>query len=275
MDHELKQRLIGALVVTALAAIFIPMLFDDPVDDRTQQVSELTIPPVPAVATSEVAPAKAPEDGNQALNATTDEGYVEGSEDEPLQPVDEPDTDESGFEEDLQSVKPESVTPISKPKRPAEDVVVVDEAAEADSEIEKLRPKVESKRKPATTSVAQDTNNSPKNTKPTLKTATVVKPSVTEKPQAVKKIATEAEVIKPAGPKRWTIQVGSFGKKENALSMSESLRKNGFPVTMDTIQGEKGTLYRLKIGPDLDGKRASEMKAKLDKQHVKSMLIAE
>ncbi len=62
MDHELKQRLIGALVVTALAAIFIPMLFDDPVDDRTQQVSELTIPPVPAVATSEVLPAKAPED---------------------------------------------------------------------------------------------------------------------------------------------------------------------------------------------------------------------
>ena len=34
MNQELKQRLIGAVVVTALAAIFIPMLFDDPVDNR-------------------------------------------------------------------------------------------------------------------------------------------------------------------------------------------------------------------------------------------------
>ena len=32
MDHELKQRIIGTVVVTALAAIFVPMLFDDPVD---------------------------------------------------------------------------------------------------------------------------------------------------------------------------------------------------------------------------------------------------
>ncbi|MDP3589010.1 MAG: hypothetical protein Q8R54_00535, partial [Methylobacter sp.] len=44
MDHELKQRLIGAVVVTALCAIFIPMLFDDPVDNSGQLVSELSIP---------------------------------------------------------------------------------------------------------------------------------------------------------------------------------------------------------------------------------------
>jgi len=44
MDHELKQRLIGAVVVTALCAIFIPMLFDDPVDNSGQLVSELNIP---------------------------------------------------------------------------------------------------------------------------------------------------------------------------------------------------------------------------------------
>ena len=36
MNQELKQRFIGAVVVTALAAIFIPMLFDDPVDNSGQ-----------------------------------------------------------------------------------------------------------------------------------------------------------------------------------------------------------------------------------------------
>jgi DedD protein len=44
MNQELKQRLIAAVVVTALAAIFIPMLFDDPVDNSGQLVSELVIP---------------------------------------------------------------------------------------------------------------------------------------------------------------------------------------------------------------------------------------
>ena len=33
MDHELKQRLIGALVVTILSAILITMLFDDPLQE--------------------------------------------------------------------------------------------------------------------------------------------------------------------------------------------------------------------------------------------------
>ena len=48
MNPELKHRLIGAAVVTALATIFIPMLFDDPVDNRGQLVSEqLSIPAVP------------------------------------------------------------------------------------------------------------------------------------------------------------------------------------------------------------------------------------
>lgn len=49
MDPDLKQRIIGAVVITALAAIFIPMLFDDPVDDSGRTVSELVIPPAPGI----------------------------------------------------------------------------------------------------------------------------------------------------------------------------------------------------------------------------------
>src|SRR5664279_2762793 len=65
MDHELKQRLIGAVVVTALCAIFIPMLFDDPVDNSGQLVSELNIP-VPVDSGVDVA-GKLPSSADQAL----------------------------------------------------------------------------------------------------------------------------------------------------------------------------------------------------------------
>jgi DedD protein len=68
MNQELKQRLIAAVVVTALAAIFIPMLFDDPVDNSGQLVSELVIPTT-SVKTDEVSANKLSTSANQVLNA--------------------------------------------------------------------------------------------------------------------------------------------------------------------------------------------------------------
>jgi DedD protein len=87
-------------------------------------------------------------------------------------------------------------------------------------------------------------------------------------------------VVKPAksSPElsRWTIQAGTFSKKENAVSLMETLRKQGLPVTLEATKGSGNTpLYRLKVGPSLDKKRAVEMKAKLDSQKIQSILIAE
>ncbi len=47
MDQDLKQRLVGAVVITALAAIFVPMLFDDPIepDERYQNLEIPALPP--------------------------------------------------------------------------------------------------------------------------------------------------------------------------------------------------------------------------------------
>jgi DedD protein len=47
IDDKLKNRLAGATVVTVLAVIFLPMLFDDPVEKQQQIVSELTLPHKP------------------------------------------------------------------------------------------------------------------------------------------------------------------------------------------------------------------------------------
>ncbi len=66
MDQSLKQRLLGVVVVTALAAIFVPMLFDDPVDESASAISELRIPPSPvAEISAEIEPP--PESAAQVL----------------------------------------------------------------------------------------------------------------------------------------------------------------------------------------------------------------
>ncbi len=46
MDQELKQRLIGASVIIALAVIFVPMLFDGEVEQKNNQNISINIPDV-------------------------------------------------------------------------------------------------------------------------------------------------------------------------------------------------------------------------------------
>ena len=50
MDQDLKQRLVGAVVITSLAAIFVPMLFDDPIDETGKMIGRLNMPHVPKKA---------------------------------------------------------------------------------------------------------------------------------------------------------------------------------------------------------------------------------
>jgi len=80
-----------------------------------------------------------------------------------------------------------------------------------------------------------------------------------------------------AGLERWFIQVGSFSQRENALLLQKKLRKKGFSTFVDSIEKEKGaTLFRLRVGPELDKERAEAIKAQLAKEHqLQAILVAE
>jgi len=254
MNQELKQRLIGAVVVTALAAIFIPMLFDDPIDNSGQSISELVIPATP-VNTGEESANKLPTSANQVLSApdagsetvvnTEEESELSANNqltpDAPLDDEPQVDTEDLG--------------------EPVTDEIINDSVST-----------------PLDTGIVSETNKPVKTKKTesgTTKAITKVKPLT---PATVN--ITEKPVVKPEKLKsefsRWTIQAGSFSKKENALSLMETLRKQGLPVTLDVTKGAgNAPLYRLKVGPVLDKKRAVEMKAKMDSQKIQSLLIAE
>jgi len=263
MDQELKQRLIGAAVVTALAAIFIPMLFDDPVDTSGQAVSEMTIPEAPA-NTPNAAESKLPTNAasvenaaGNALSPATDFSAAGGVEKiEPgLQenaPVDyEPPADvEPGADaEAAPEEEDESVPPEPEP--------VIEQA-----------PPVPKKSTPAKAIV-------PKTIAPVSEQAA---PAPVVKPVPAKPV--EAPAAKPA-PKnttkfeRWTIQAGSFTKKENAALQRDKLRKLGFPATLETLSTGQGTIYRLKIGPELDKQRALDIRNRLNQQNIKTIILAE
>jgi len=282
--------LIGAVVVTALAAIFIPMLFDDPVDNSSQSVSELVIPETP-VKTGEESANKLPTSANQVLN-TPDAGsktVVNTEEEAELSankqlPSDEPLGDEPEVDEEEGAVQPadEPDQPIDDSSSTSLDTGDVDETNKP-VKTKKTIQEAESSRQKSTPKPPLEADAvvaTPK--KPAKKTETSLsKQTAKVKPLTTTTVnKTEKSVVKPAKSSqelsRWTIQAGSFSKKENAIALMETLRKQGLPVTLDVTKGAgNAPLYRLKVGPALEKKRAAEMKAKLDSQKIPSILIAE
>jgi len=267
MDQELKQRLIGAAVVTALAAIFIPMLFDDPVDTSGQAVSEMTIPEAPA-NTPNAAESKLP----------TNAASVENAAGNALSPANPPATDFNAaggiekIEPGLQENAPVDYEP------PADVEPGADAEAAPEEEAESVPPEPEPVIEQAPPAPKKSTPAKaivPKAIAPVSEQTT---PAPVVKPVPAKPV--EAPAAKPAPkntPKfeRWTIQAGSFTKKENAALQRDKLRKLGFPATLETLSTGQGTIYRLKIGPELDKQRALDIRNRLNQQNIKTIILAE
>jgi DedD protein len=315
MDHELKQRLIGAVVVTALCAIFIPMLFDDPVDNSAQLVSELSIPaPVAPTANGQSVPlsgeqvlklpdseslsTESPGDMPESTGAaeevteepekqgasgeslyTESEGFARedaGAEEVVEQPVDEAEDKrpKSYSKPPFDSAQGKSVS-AGAAKAQAKDTrveTVAKEPVKVKKVVETVKPVAVKKPEAELPTIVKDDGAK----------AGAVQPAAKQSGAAKSLAAAVAEAKKPevapkAIPKlvRWYVQVGSFSKKENAMSLWNSLHEQGLPASLDTVQTDKGTTYRLRVGPELDGKKAAAMKARLDKQNIKAILIAE
>lgn len=159
MDQELKQRLVGAIVITSLAVIFVPMLFDDPIDQSGEMIGALEIPPQSAVA-------------NQYQQVQLPNNI-------------------------------DDVISLPKPKA-----------------IQQLQ---------------------------------------------AKKVVNKME--------RWFVQLGTFGDKNNAITLQNKISKQGFPVKVKEISTDKGEMYRVVVGPELDRNRAEQLKVKIDKlNNLKSIL---
>jgi len=166
MNETLKQRIVGTLVITALAAIFIPMLFDEPMTHTDNYTKELSLPQQPI-------------DKTQSL---------------------------------LESIPKTSKEILSQP----------------------------------------------------------VPAQVTLQAKQIKKSIQQTPL------KSWIIQIGSFSQKNNAQEFRDKLRKNKFTAYVDSIKNKQGTLYRLRVGPELDEKRVRKIQQQLENIYkVKTLLVYE
>lgn len=254
IDDKLKNRLAGTAVVTVLAIIFLPMLFDSPAEKKAQVVSELDIPRKPEVSpllntaivpdkTAEVVTKPKPAEPSLGKNS---ESLIDKTE------KNEPD---SGLENSLQDT---------------EAAAQEDEAAES--------AKKKSHKKTEELQVVASTEE--KLEKPVKKTSKLELPSLAENETNKKEIGKELPNLdsNPAAEKhRWVIQVASLTDQAKANAFRDKLRSQGFPATVDSVWLKgKGRVYRLKVGPELDAEKAKSMKNKINQlNNVNSIAIAE
>ena len=70
----------------------------------------------------------------------------------------------------------------------------------------------------------------------------------------------------PAAAGRWTVQLGSFLKAENASALRKRLRDSGYPAFVETGPSARGEVSRVLVGPMPDRAKAKDSAAKLRRE---------
>ena len=195
MDDGLKQRIVGAIVLVAIAMIFLPMLFDDNMSNNG--ADETQIPPPPQV--TDLASTK-PDQFVEQIPA------VETAGDNQQKTWKEQDQAPNAFDEE----SPAPDEPVS----------------EAES------------------------------TKPT---------------------ATAVKIADNGLANAWTLQVGTFGDKANAQALSEKLTQKKYQSYVREIKDEKGSTFKVFVGPDTQRAHIEETMKKLltikQELHISGILL--
>lgn len=258
MDQELKQRLIGAAVITALAAIFVPMLFDDPIDETGKSINELKIPEIPVKAqeveimplpekVEDVATPAPIEKPPKPQPAYVDEGAAEAEAEL-----------EAPRPQIKLSAKDTAVSPRqAPPPEPDMDVAEAEDAAPVDL--------AKSAKAPA---AVQPAATPPK----LLKQVPAVKAAETKADSLAEAPAKTPAAVGDTGMTRWYLNAGSFSQKANALALQDSLKQQGFAASLKEVATDKGVVFKVRVGPMLDKAKAQAVKAKLAQINVNSFV---
>jgi len=92
-------------------------------------------------------------------------------------------------------------------------------------------------------------------------------PSATPAPDAKGAASPAAAVPAAATPATaitgWAVQIAAYRSEADATQKRDQLRKGGFSAFVESVKTDKGTLYRLRVGPSADRAGADRLRAEL------------
>lgn len=276
MEIKLRQRLIGAVVLGALAVIFVPLLFKTPSHAPKQITLDAPIPPAPAKPSAqqtvlmmqgnELNPQRPQAAANNNSEAT-DQAVESKSETPQLNSAKQSTSAVASVPESQQSAVKSANT--SNQQSPAEEVVLPMDIESSGGE-----PAKEQSTKPAKPA-KRSTNNKSELAAQKTKTTPADKhrSHVDAVSAAAKPVVTAAPKLAKANA--WVIQLGSFTDPARAKELIKQLRDKGFKAFGREMKTAQGMMTRVFIGPEIKKDKLAVVQAQLNKDmKVKGMVVA-
>ena len=304
MEPALKQRLLGAVVLIALAIIFVPMLFSGSAPKQESVTTNMEIPPLPTrefetrvlsvdaarrdAAREPVQQAQAPEP--VAMVDTKVPPRVEASPDATQTatkpPVETPPIPAAVAE----PVAPPSAAQIEAGKAANGQFLVhlgiYAASGNANDLVAQLKKKgfpafaeaVDFKGKPA-----QRVRVGPFTDRAEAEAARIrIKQVRSDVPSSVIGFAEDATTDAPASAIAktqaggWAVQLGALASEADANTLRGRLRAAGFAGFVDKVNADNKTLWRVRAGPEIERANAEKLRDRIkDKLKLDGLIVSQ
>lgn len=222
----MKQRLVGAIVLVALAVIFLPMLLDGSGRSGPRDVA-IDIPKRPQPPPNRLEQSDDPATDRAKAAPSGGSNSPAGAQSQPATMTEEPVAAEDRSDGDTATQQPSSASGESAPSGQTQDG--------------------------ADTGMAEE-SAAPSQPAPTEEDA-ATDSSASSEPAAEDSSGSSAD----AGADSWVVQVGSFSRETNALVLRDRLRELGFDTFVERADTDQGTVWRVRIGPVASEKEANRL----------------
>jgi DedD protein len=302
MDLSLKQRLLGAIVLIALAVIFVPMMLSGPPPQQSSETVNLAIPPapdrefqnrvLPVDPTQPAATTTAPVTSESLATVETPPRPAEI----PQPTVDAPPPTPPPAAETPKPATPASTKPATKaaeaePGRAASGrfyvhLGVYAATKNADDLVASLKQggfPAFAEASEFQGKAAERVRVGPYEDRAAAEAARLrikqVKPAV---PGSVVQLADDAKADAPpsALPANraggWAVQLGAFKTADEANKVRDRLKTAGFVAFVDKAATESGTLWRVRAGPETDRGNADKLRGRIkEKLKMDGMVVTQ
>jgi DedD protein len=304
MDLSLKQRLLGAAVLIALAVIFVPMFISGSAPQKSAEIetTNLAIPPAPDREFQQrvlpLEPAAAPPSSVSAANetlATVDTGTPPPS----TATTASPPAATTPTEPPAVAPAPAPAPPTAKPVATVPSKPLPGQAADGRFLVHlgvyangrNAQDLVASLKKEGYPAFAEATDYQGKPAErvrvgPFADRAAAeaarlrIKGSKPTLPGSVVQLTSDAKVDAPASALPatraggWAVQLGAFKAEDEAGRIRERLRKAGFTAFVDKVDANGATLWRVRAGPEVDRGTAERLRTGIkDKLKLDGIIV--
>lgn len=280
LEINLRQRIIGGVVLIALAIIFLPLLFKSHTPRSKQMMMETSIPAAPAKPSMQPTITMQGEEinpQNTSANTAVRPQNIVQAPDQQLAAQPQATSQKSTPNQSANAVA--RITPAKKTAMAPESRFVSAAVPEDEPVVEKASTAAATSAKPVVTNkhaTQQAAKSKPLVTAKKEVPVITVKTTASVKKKAVANATTTATSEKHPKltiGKAWVVQLGSFGDSAKAKTLEKQLRAKGYAAFIRTIKTPVGNMTRVYVGPEVKADKAKALLAKLDtNMHLKGVV---